>query len=233
MLEIHCSAVLVDPPRAGRRRPEESGLASFHPLLLAVCRETRRFPAGDPLELGHGIRNTALSAAEAVLGACELRALPQARVSHADRGCEKCGPAFASALVEAVRRLRELGCCIEVARRLGYLGEAPAAELMVLHARATRAVSVLLAEETAETAEARAGPTTKAEGLSNQPEGLSNQPEGRSNQPEGRSNQPEDATRTPVARAAAGDPCGSGGAGVYSCRRAMTGSTCRARRAGR
>ena len=128
MIEIHRSAVVAEPACAVRARREEPALASFHPLLLAVCRRTRRFPDGDPIELGLGIRAAALGAAEAVLAGCELRALPVA---------------FATALVEAVRRLRELAYSIEVARRLGYLSDHCSAELLALHARTLRAVSTL------------------------------------------------------------------------------------------
>lgn len=110
------------------RSDEAAPLASFHPLILAVCRETRRFPDGDPVELGLGIRGAALGAAEAVLAGCALRRLPVG---------------FATALVESVRRLRELAYCIEIARRLGYLGADRAAELLALHARAIRAVAAL------------------------------------------------------------------------------------------
>ena len=119
------------PAWPARIRREEPALASFHPLILAVCRRTRRFPGGDPVELGLGIRAATLGAAEAVLAGCELRELPVA---------------FATALVEAVRRLRELAYCIEVARRLGYLGDRSCAELMALHRRAARAVSALACE---------------------------------------------------------------------------------------
>jgi hypothetical protein len=128
VIEIHRSAVVDEPVCAVRARREEPALASFHPLLLAVCRRTRRFPDGDPIELGLGIRAAALGAAEAVLAGCELRALPVG---------------FATALVEAVRRLRELAYCIEVARRLGYLSDQCSAELLALHARTMRAVSTL------------------------------------------------------------------------------------------
>lgn len=131
MIEIHRSVVVAEPEGAVRVRREEPALASFHPLLLAVCRRTRRFPDGDPIELGLGIRAAALGAAEAVLAGCELRGLPVG---------------FATALVEAVRRLRELAYCIEVARRLGYLGDRCCAELMALHARTLRAVSTLAGE---------------------------------------------------------------------------------------
>jgi len=131
VIEIHRSVLVAEPPRAVRVQREEPALASFHPLLLAVCRRTRRFPDGDPIELGLGIRAAALGAAEAVLAGCELRGLPVG---------------FATALVEAVRRLRELAYCIEVARRLGYLGDRCSAELMALHARTLRAVSTLAGE---------------------------------------------------------------------------------------
>jgi four helix bundle protein len=128
VIEIHRSVVVAEPACAARARREEPALASFHPLLLAVCRRTRRFPDGDPIELGLGIRAAALSAAEAVLAGCELRGLPVG---------------FATALVEAVRRLRELAYCIEIARRLGYLSDRSSAELLALHARTLRAVSTL------------------------------------------------------------------------------------------
>ena len=128
MIEIHRSVMVAEPACAVRVRGEEPALASFHPLLLAVCRRTRRFPGGDPIELGLGIRAAALGAAEAVLAGCELRGLPVG---------------FATALVEAVRRLRELAYCIEVARRLGYLSDPCSAELLALHARTMRAVSTL------------------------------------------------------------------------------------------
>ena len=131
MIEIHRSVVVDEPAGMVRVRREEPALASFHPLLLAVCRRTRRFPGGDPIELGLGIRAAALGAAEAVLAACELRGLPIG---------------FATALVEAVRRLRELAYCIEIARRLGYLGDRCSAELLTLQARTTRAVSALAGE---------------------------------------------------------------------------------------
>lgn len=128
MIEIHRSVVVAEPTCAVRVRREEPALASFHPLLLAVCRRTRRFPGGDPIELGLGIRAAALGAAEAVLAGCELRGLPVG---------------FATALVEAVRRLRELAYCIEIARRLGYLSDRSSAELLALHGRTLRAVSRL------------------------------------------------------------------------------------------
>jgi hypothetical protein len=137
VLEIRCSAVLVDPPGASRGRREEPALASLHPLILAVCRATRRFPGGDPVELGHGIRGAALGAAEAVLAGCEQREQRELRGLPVG---------FATALVEATRRLRELACCIEIARRLGYLGDARSAELMALHGRAARAVSAMAGE---------------------------------------------------------------------------------------
>ncbi|HEY6323170.1 MAG TPA: hypothetical protein VJA16_16620 [Thermoanaerobaculia bacterium] len=120
--------MVAEPGCAVRVRREEPALASFHPLLLAVCRRTRRFPGGDPIELGLGIRAAALGAAEAVLAGCELRGLPVG---------------FATALVEAVRRLRELAYCIEIARRLGYLSDRCSAELLALHGRTMRAVSTL------------------------------------------------------------------------------------------
>ncbi|HXO42613.1 MAG TPA: hypothetical protein VN999_14265 [Thermoanaerobaculia bacterium] len=128
MIEIHRCVVVAEPACAVRVRREEPALASFHPLLLAVCRRTRRFPDGDPIELGLGIRAAALGAAEAVLAGCELRGLPVG---------------FATALVEAVRRLRELAYCIEIARRLGYLSDQCSAELLALHGRTLRAVSTL------------------------------------------------------------------------------------------
>jgi hypothetical protein len=131
VIEIHRSGVDAEPASTVRFRREEPALASFHPLILAVCRRTRRFPGGDPVELGLGIRAAALGAAEAVLAACELRGLPIG---------------FATALVEAVRRLRELAYCIEIARRLGYLGDRCSAELLALHGRTIRAVSTLAAE---------------------------------------------------------------------------------------
>jgi len=131
VIEIHRSAVVAEPAGTVRCRREEPALASFHPLILAVCRRTRRFPGGDPVELGLGIRAAALGAAEAVLAACELRGLPIG---------------FATALVEAVRRLRELAYCIEIARRLGYLGDRCSAELLALHGRTVRAVSTLAGE---------------------------------------------------------------------------------------
>jgi hypothetical protein len=128
VIEIHRSVVVDEPACAVRVRREEPALASFHPLLLAVCRRTRRFPDGDPIELGLGIRAAALGAAEAVLAGCELRGLPVG---------------FATALVEAVRRLRELAYCIEIARRLGYLSDRTSADLLALHGRTMRAVSTL------------------------------------------------------------------------------------------
>ena len=128
MVELHRRALVAEPRYPVLVRREEPALASFHPLILALCRRTRRFPGGDPLELGLGIRAAALAAAEAVLAGCELRARPLA---------------MATALVEAVRRLRELACCIEVARRLGYLGDHGSGELLALHGRAFRAVSAL------------------------------------------------------------------------------------------
>ncbi|HVR09714.1 MAG TPA: hypothetical protein VMW75_16850 [Thermoanaerobaculia bacterium] len=128
MLEIRRCVALAEPEPPVRVRRQEPALASFHPLILALCRQTRRFPGGDPVELGLGIRAAALGAAETVLAACELRGTPVG---------------FATALVEAVRRLRELACCIEIARRLGYLGDRGGAELLALHDRAFRAVSAL------------------------------------------------------------------------------------------
>jgi hypothetical protein len=128
VLEIQRSVLVAEPACMPRVRREEPALASFHPLILAVCRRTRRFPGGDPIELGLGIRAAALGAAEAVLAGCELRGLPIG---------------FATALVEAVRRLRELACCIEIARRLGYLSDRSCAELLALHGRTFRAVSAL------------------------------------------------------------------------------------------
>ncbi|MBV8202117.1 MAG: hypothetical protein JOZ15_15970 [Acidobacteria bacterium] len=131
MVELHrvaWVALFGGARRPVRVRREEPALASFHPLILALCRQTRRFPGGDPLELGLGIRAAALGAAEAVLAACELPGKPIGS---------------ATALIEAVRRLRELACCLEVARRLGYLGDRASAELTALHGRAFRAVSEL------------------------------------------------------------------------------------------
>lgn len=131
MLEIQRSVLVAEPAGAARAQREEPALASFHPLILAVCRRTRRFPGGDRVELGLGIRAAALGAAEAVLAGCELRGLPIG---------------FAAALVEAVRRLRELAYCIEIARRLGYLSDRCSAELLALHGRTFRAVSTLARE---------------------------------------------------------------------------------------
>jgi hypothetical protein len=128
VLEIRRCALFAEPEHPVRFRHEEPALASFHPLILALCRQTRRFPGGDPIELGLSIRAAALGAAEAVLAGCELRGTPVA---------------VATALVEAVRRLRELACCIEIARRLGYLGDRTSAELAALHDRAFQAVSAL------------------------------------------------------------------------------------------
>ena len=144
MIEIHRSVVVAEPACAVRVRREEPALASFHPLLLAVCRRTRRFPGGDPIEMGLGIRAAALGAAEAVLAGCELRGLPVG---------------FATALVEAVRRLRELAYCIEIARRLGYLSDRCSAELLSLHGRTLRAVSTLAGE-----AQARQQPSDDRQG---------------------------------------------------------------------
>jgi hypothetical protein len=127
VLEIRRCALFAEPEHPVRVRREEPALASFHPLILALCRQTRRFPAGDPIELGLSIRAAALGAAEAVLAGCE-RGTPVA---------------VATALMEAVRRLRELACCIEIARRLGYLGDRTSAELAALQDRAFRAVAVL------------------------------------------------------------------------------------------
>jgi hypothetical protein len=140
VIATHRTAVFVDLPRpplsrppeapeppARRERPERP-LASFHPLILAVCRETRRFPERDPVELGPSIRGAALAAAEAMLAGWQLRDRPLS---------------LATALVESLRRLRELACCIEIARRLGYLGLAEATELLALQARAWRAASAL------------------------------------------------------------------------------------------
>jgi hypothetical protein len=131
VLEIQRSVVVAEPACRLRVRREEPALASFHPLILEVCRRTRRFPGGDPIELGLGIRAAALGAAEAVLTGCELRGLPVG---------------FATALVEAVRRLRELACCLEIARSLGYLSDRSCAELLALHDRTFRAVSTLAGE---------------------------------------------------------------------------------------
>ena len=131
MIDIQRCMVFEEPVWQVRVREQEPALASFHPLILALCRETRRFPGGDPVELGLGIRGAALGAAEAVLAGCELRGLPVG---------------FATALVEATRRLRELACCLEIARRLGYLGDRVTAELLALHARAARAVATMAAE---------------------------------------------------------------------------------------
>jgi hypothetical protein len=140
VIAIHRTSALPDLPRSTLGRPAEvpepparpvppaRPLASFHPLILAVCRETRRFPVDDPVELGPSIRGAALAAAEAVLAGCQLRDRPVG---------------LATALVEALRRLRELACCIVIARRLGYLDAAKVAELLALHARAWRAVSAL------------------------------------------------------------------------------------------
>jgi hypothetical protein len=137
VLDIHRSAVVVDPPAPARPRfrTRDRALTGFHPLILAVCRETRRFPALDPVELGPAIRGAALGAAEAFLFACELRQL--------SIGC-------APALVEASRRLREVACSIEIARRLGYLAQPVAGRLMALHARANRAVTTMATELRAE-----------------------------------------------------------------------------------
>ena len=110
-----------------RRTP---ALASFHPLILAVCRETREFPAADPVELGLAIRGAALAAAEAVLASCEARAA----------GARLPAPA---AVEQARSRLRELAYCIEIARRLGYLSTARVVELLALHELASDTVSRL------------------------------------------------------------------------------------------
>jgi hypothetical protein len=64
VIEIHRSVMVAEPACVVRVRREEPALASFHPLLLAVCRRTRRFPGGDPIELGLGIRAAALGAAD-------------------------------------------------------------------------------------------------------------------------------------------------------------------------
>ena len=144
MIEIQRCLAFEEPPWPGRVRNQEPALASFHALMLALCRETRRFPGGDPIELGLGIRSAALGAAEAVLAGCELRGLPVG---------------FATALVEASRRLRELACCLEIARRLGYLGEAVSAELLALHGCAARAVSAMAAEARGEAPSSRIAQT--------------------------------------------------------------------------
>ncbi len=99
LLEIP-QTLTADQPRGSRPRP----LAAFHPLILEVCLVTRTFPRAEPLELGAGLRNAALAAAEAVLQSCRCP-----------------DPARAAALAAAAGRLRELGCCLEIARRLGYL----------------------------------------------------------------------------------------------------------------
>jgi hypothetical protein len=133
VLDIHHTTVVIDPPSPSRPRfrTRDRPLTGFHPLILAVCRETRRFPAAEPVELGPAIRGAALGAAEAFLVACELRQL--------SIGCTP-------ALVEASRRLRELSCCIEIARRLGYLADGVAGRLVALHARANRAVTTMAGE---------------------------------------------------------------------------------------
>ncbi|HYL04565.1 MAG TPA: hypothetical protein VE075_00895 [Thermoanaerobaculia bacterium] len=151
MLEIRRCVSIAEPERPVRVRREEPALASFHPLILALCRQTRRFPGGDPMELGLGIRAAALGAAEAVLAGCELRATPAAA---------------ATALLEAVRRLRELACCIEIARRLGYLGDRGSAELLALHDRAFRAVSALARGSCRRLLQLRAASTRRAGSLS-------------------------------------------------------------------
>lgn len=144
MIEIDRCAAPTDVARRPELPPEARPLASFHPLILAVCRETRRFPEGDPVELGLGIRGAALGAAEAMLAACQLRRPP---IGLAKLPLEDWIPRLpvgpAAALVESKHRLRELACCIEIAHRLGYLTAPRVAELSTLRARAARAVAAL------------------------------------------------------------------------------------------
>ena len=126
LLEIRPpAATSSDSHHLAHARPPEPALASFHPLILAACRATRRFPGADPVELGASLRGAALAAAEAVLAACQPAGS---------------GLTGVAALGEAMRRLRELASLIEIARRLGYLAVAPAAELLALLAGTRRAV---------------------------------------------------------------------------------------------
>jgi hypothetical protein len=144
VIEIDRCVASADVAHGPELPPEARPLASFHPLILAVCRETRRFPEGDPIELGLGIRGAALGAAEAMLAGCELRRLPPIGFATPLEDSPRRLPiGLAAALVEAKHRLRELACCIEIARRLGYLTAERASELSTLHARATRAVAAL------------------------------------------------------------------------------------------
>jgi hypothetical protein len=143
VIESERCAAPAEVARGPEPPPEARPLASFHLLILAVCRETRRFPEGDPVELGLGIRGAALGAAEAMLAACQLRRPPLGFATPPDDSTRRPPIGVAAALVESKRRLRELACCIEIARRLGYLTAARVVELSTLRARATRAVAAL------------------------------------------------------------------------------------------
>lgn len=110
-----------------------SALATLLQLVLAVFKATRRFPANDPFELERSVRGAALSAAEAVLAHSRLR-------RRAERFHAASTPP-SEALVEAKHRLRELACCIGIARRLGYLESSAAAEVLEWQARAVHALA--------------------------------------------------------------------------------------------
>jgi hypothetical protein len=114
LLEIP-QTLAADQPRGSRSRP----LAALHPLILEVCQATRTFPRDEPLELGSGLRGAALGAAEAVLQSCR---------------CQDGGRT--TALAAAASRLREVACCLEIARQLGYLQSARCAEIASLVASA-------------------------------------------------------------------------------------------------
>ena len=124
--------MLMEMPRAPRTALSASlrdepvrPLDALHPLILEVCRATRAFRR-DPLELGPALRGAALGAAEAVLQSCR-----EERVR---------GGGGRQALEAAARRLRELGCSLQIARRLGQLEAARCAEIVGLLAAAHDAV---------------------------------------------------------------------------------------------
>jgi hypothetical protein len=129
-------STLIARPPAPAARP----LAPFHALILALCRETRHFPAADPVELGPTLRGAALDAAEAVQTACS-----PATSHSAVAGVTGIAAHGLPALALAERRLRELSFCLEVARRLGYLSDVGAKQVMPLLGRAHAEVPRLAA----------------------------------------------------------------------------------------
>jgi hypothetical protein len=128
LLEVPQTLATYQPRGVGPRP-----LAAFHPLIQEVWSATRTFPRREPLELGPGLRGAALGAAEAVLQSCL---------------CQDDGRA--AALAAAASRLRELGCCLEIARQLGYLQTARCVEIGYLLAGAHDSISLQAARARAQ-----------------------------------------------------------------------------------